>query len=585
MLPWKSPTWGLWWAAFLIGLVGVSTFAEVLRTTETHLWVTHSNLVLYHLEALISALKDAETGQRGYIITKRDDFLRPYYEAQVSVPRELETLRRLTADNPDQQRRVDQLRPLVLSRLGILKQNLRLSRTVGLSAAQEAIRQGTGKRLMDRIRRDIATMETSERSLLAKRSAAARTTSLIAGLTALVGAALLFGIVVRTTGVIQRDIGRRMILEQALRESEQRLSITLYSIGDAVMAVDGLGRVTLMNEGAQRVSGWTEKEALGRNHSEIFRLVNEDSRDPVESPIEHVLQGCITVSLATQTMLMRRDGSEVPIEDSAAPLFDSDGGLLGAVLVFRDITPRKDLERAVQREANLARSMQMAALPAMVPTIPGLEIAARCEFAKDVGGDFYLFLPSQDRIDLILGDVSGKGTPAALAATSIAHLLPWLHPMDDPLATLRNLNQDLLDRLPDNAFATVVLAEVDASASTLRVWNAGHPPAILWRDAKRQVRTGRVRNPLLGVFPDWIGEPEHWVFSEGDALVLYTDGLSETRDLTGAMFEREISKILSRMAGSSAGDIADALLSEAEAWGPRVDDVTVLVCKRVGDML
>lgn len=579
--PLKDPTRGLWWAALLVGLVGASTFWGIQRAAEEHRLVSHTNVVLYHLEMLMSALKDAETGQRGFIITGREDFLQPYHAAQESVPHEFETLRSLTRDNPIQQRRLEKLRPIVFGRFGVLEANLNLARAGKLSSAQQAIRQGNGKRMMDQIRQRIRTMETDERTLLSERSAAAATTSFLAGIIAVGGAVVLFALVVYNTGYIRRDIQRRIDLERSLRQSEQRLSITLHSIGDAVMAVDAHGLITLMNPFAQMVSGWTEEGALGRDHKEVFRIVNEDTRQTVESPLDQVLRTRKTIILATHTILLRRDGGEVPIEDSAAPIFDADGALLGAILVFRDISQRKDLELAIQREADLARSMQMAALPKTTPTPPGLDIAARCEFATDVGGDFYLFLPSQRGINFVLGDVSGKGTPAALAATSIAHLLPWLRPSDDPLATLRKLNLDLLERLPDNSFATLVLVEADSTANTIRIWSAGHPAALMWSATGGAVRSAVIQNPLLGVLPDWNGDSETWPFTEGDILVLYSDGLSETRNESGVMFEDEIPLVLARWAASKPQEIAEALMTAAEAWGPKTDDLTLLVCKRV----
>lgn len=579
--PLNAPTHGLWWAAFLVGVVGVATFIAVGRTADDNRRVAHTNEVLYHLETLISALKDAETGQRGYIITGREEFLQPYYAAKLTVPREFGTLRRLTRDNPVQQGRLDQLQPIMLSRLHVLTVNVGLRRSGGLTAAQTAIRQGNGRRMMEDIRHDVGIMEATERTLLAQRSSAAARTSLEAGIIALGGAVILFALVVYNTAYIQDDIRRRIELERSLRQTEERLSITLYSIGDAVIAVDAHGCVTLMNPFAQQISGWLEDSALGRDHSEVFRVVNESTGEPVDSPIAQVLRDRKPIVLANHAVLLRRDGGEVPIDDSAAPIFDADGDLLGAILVFRDITQRRNLDQALQREADLANAMQVAALPSEVPAVPGLDIAPRYQFAKEVGGDFYLFLPNGDRLDMVLGDVSGKGTPAALAATSIAHLLPWLRPPDDPLTTLRKLNEDLLERLPDNSFATMVLAEADAGSGTLRLWNAGHPPALMWSATKGHVCCAERQNPLLGVFPAWKGEHEDFAFDEGDVLVLYSDGLSETRNEAGDMFESEIPAVISKNAASSAGEIADSLLAAAESWGPRTDDLTLLVCKRL----
>ncbi|MDB5033947.1 MAG: domain S-box [Chlorobi bacterium] len=129
-----------------------------------------------------------------------------------------------------------------------------------------------------------------------------------------------------------------------LRESERFLATTLRSIGDAVIATDGTGRVSFMNPVAETLTGWTEREAAGRPLADIFIIVNEDTRAPVESPVEKVIQEGRIVGLANHTVLIAKDGREIPIEDSAAPIKDREGRLLGVIMVFHDVTERRRLE-------------------------------------------------------------------------------------------------------------------------------------------------------------------------------------------------------------------------------------------------
>jgi hypothetical protein len=237
---------------------------------------------------------------------------------------------------------------------------------------------------------------------------------------------------------------------------------------------------------------------------------------------------------------------------------------------------------ATRREMELARSMQEAALPAAPPPVAGLDLAARSQFAREVGGDFYLFLTDEERVGLVIGDVSGHGIPAALTATSIGHLLPWLRPLEDPRQALDSLNQDLAERLPTDSFVTIMLAEVDRCPGRLRLWNAGHPPALLWRAQEARVVEARSCNPLLGVFPSWDGRPEEWPLLPGDLLALYSDGLVEVRDARGEPFgSARAAEVLARNAGGSADAIAAALIQAAMDWGAQSDDLTVLVCRCV----
>jgi PAS domain S-box-containing protein len=133
------------------------------------------------------------------------------------------------------------------------------------------------------------------------------------------------------------------------------LATTLQSIGDAVIATDNDGRVTFMNGVAERLTGWTEAEAHGRDLTEVFAIFSELTREAVESPVAKVLREGTVVGLANHTLLRAKNGAEIPIDDSGAPIKDNRGEVYGVVLVFRDVTAEK---RAEKRRAFLARAME-----------------------------------------------------------------------------------------------------------------------------------------------------------------------------------------------------------------------------------
>ncbi|MFA6435368.1 MAG: AAA family ATPase [Elusimicrobiales bacterium] len=138
--------------------------------------------------------------------------------------------------------------------------------------------------------------------------------------------------------------------QRELRASEERWATTLTSIGDAVIATDTSGRITFMNAVAETLTGWTLHDASLKPVKEVFRIVNEQTRSEVPDPVDKVLENGLTVSLANHTILIRRDGTEVAIDDSGAPIRDKDGKLTGVVLVFRDITERKRAEEILKRD-------------------------------------------------------------------------------------------------------------------------------------------------------------------------------------------------------------------------------------------
>jgi PAS domain S-box-containing protein len=136
--------------------------------------------------------------------------------------------------------------------------------------------------------------------------------------------------------------------ERALRESEERLRVTLASIGDAVIVCDAKGHVTYLNPVAEDLTGWTQADATGVALDEVFHIVNEQTRNTVENPCTRVLREGGVVGLANHTVLIARDGTERAIDDSGAPIRDADGNIIGVVMVFRDITERRHAEMLLQ---------------------------------------------------------------------------------------------------------------------------------------------------------------------------------------------------------------------------------------------
>jgi PAS domain S-box-containing protein len=149
---------------------------------------------------------------------------------------------------------------------------------------------------------------------------------------------------VQTTKDLEAEVVERTRAEDALRESEQSLATTLNSIGDAVIATDRAGRVIRMNPTAERLTGWPLAEARDRSLMEVFRILNEKTRQSAEDPVARVLREGVVVGLANHTALIARDGSERPIADSGAPIRDAGGEITGVVLVFRDQTDERKME-------------------------------------------------------------------------------------------------------------------------------------------------------------------------------------------------------------------------------------------------
>ncbi|NSW95845.1 MAG: PAS domain S-box protein, partial [Bacteroidales bacterium] len=146
-------------------------------------------------------------------------------------------------------------------------------------------------------------------------------------------------------------------MERKLKESEKRFSTTLRSIGDAVMATDKNGLVIFMNPVAEKLIGWKLEEILNKQLTKVFNIINMYSRKPTENPIKKVLLEGFTAGLANHTLLIAKDGTEIPIDDSAAPIKDDKGNIVGVVLVFRDVTEREKAEKALRESEDRYRTL------------------------------------------------------------------------------------------------------------------------------------------------------------------------------------------------------------------------------------
>lgn len=155
---------------------------------------------------------------------------------------------------------------------------------------------------------------------------------------------------------IARDITEQVGARAEIAELAERLRITLTSIGDAVVATDANGAVTYLNPVAEDLTGWPLSEATGKPLPEVFRIVNEETRKTVENPVSKVLKEGRVVGLANHTVLIARSREEYAIDDSAAPIRDRDGKIVGVVMVFRDITAQRHAEAATRLTASIVES-------------------------------------------------------------------------------------------------------------------------------------------------------------------------------------------------------------------------------------
>lgn len=354
-------TFALAVALTLLVALGAVAFWQVRVSRQASLAVRHSLMLANAVESVTRTLVDAETAQRGYLLTSRPAYLEPLVRARERLPGAIAALDELVGADATQRARFDELGPLIRAKLDELARTIDLRRTQGADASLAVLETDSGKRTMDELRRVLGAMGNEEHGQLRSRIAATDTGTFRAALFQIVASGTAFLLVALCALAVNGEARRRLAVQARVTESEERLRVTLRSIGDAVIATDPEGRVVFMNPVAELLTGWTTGDARGRPLHEVFVIANETTRQSVENPVVRVLREGITVGLANHTVLFARDGREIPIDDSAAPIRDADRALMGVVLVFRDVTERRRLEREAEHATRLAAERAEAA--------------------------------------------------------------------------------------------------------------------------------------------------------------------------------------------------------------------------------
>jgi PAS domain S-box-containing protein len=323
--------------------------------------VAHTREVLFGLERVESLLKDAETGQRGFLYTGEQRYLFPYKTALSQIEPQIDAVAQLTADNPRQQALIPLLHNVAQAKIGEMARTISLYQSGKQQEAKAVVMSDTGLIAMDNIRRLISRMEREETSLEASRIASYQSRIQIAILCIYLPSILAgIGLVFLAYYILLEMKNREKYLHEIHRR-EQWYRVTLTSIGDAVIATNHLGKVTFLNPIAEKLTGTVLMQAAGRDILEVFPIFNEDTNEPAENPVHRVMEVGSAVSLANHTVLKRGDGTTIPIEDSAAPIRDDTGKLVGVVMVFRDVTKERQSLEALRKSERLAAAARLAA--------------------------------------------------------------------------------------------------------------------------------------------------------------------------------------------------------------------------------
>jgi len=243
----------------------------------------------------------------------------------------------------------------------------------------------------------------------------------------------------RTNEQLLLQIAERQAAQKALHSEHERLSITLRSIGDGVIATDTEARVVLLNGAAEEMTRWTLKDALGRPIAEVFDIVNEQTREPVEIPVAKALQTGAVLELANHTVLIARDGTELSIADSCAPIKAQDGSITGAVLVFRDVTEQHRSERLRdalnQINTAISSSLDVGAIMRAVVDEAAQALGCAAAIVQSIRGGAWEVSHASENARALMGErfgfdeapglgVAWGSDPRLLVASELGEVLP-----------------------------------------------------------------------------------------------------------------------------------------------------------------
>jgi len=339
---------------------------ETSESTATVGQIEQSDQRIALARSIETLVVDEETGLRGYQVTSDPRFLQPYHDAEPRMAQAIAQLQSVAG--PEETQSLNQfVQEHQTWHQGFAEPLITVIAAGG--RANDDDLNLTGRSRMDAMRSLLAQIVGySEQRSAERRTEFRRQTRHV--LTALVILAGVIGLVIGlftrdrlqdVSAAFRRSLDLQRSRAEELFQSEQHLRTTLASIGDGVVSCDADGKVELMNPIAQELTGWLESQARGRPIGEVFHIINETTRQPVENPVTKVQRLNRVVAIANHTVLIRKDGSELSIDDSGAPIRNKAGELTGVVMVFRDITMERRTRAALLANEKLAVAGRLAA--------------------------------------------------------------------------------------------------------------------------------------------------------------------------------------------------------------------------------
>ena len=359
--------------AFLLPVIALlltafALYYQIRNANETVQVIQQVDARIAQASLVARLIVDQESGLRGFEATADERFLVPFRESEDRLPAEFDKLASIAALDAVQRRNIEDIRNDFQNWHDAFA--LPIISTIRAGGQANDVNLNLyGKTLMDHVRQDVDAITQHDEARRTVRISQWRrqVRNMLEALIAIaLGIGVLIGLFMRSrlhaVSAAYRTsleiLGRRA---EEIFQSEQQLRTTLASIGDGVITCDAAGRVQMMNPVASELTGWSQADAAGRLLEEVFHIVNEQTGERVETPVDKVKRLNAIVGLANHTALIRKDSSRIIIADSGAPIRDQTGAIVGIVLVFRDITIERRTQEALLANEKLAVAGRLAA--------------------------------------------------------------------------------------------------------------------------------------------------------------------------------------------------------------------------------
>jgi PAS domain S-box-containing protein len=334
--------------AFIAVMVNaLISYYNTNQLVENERRVVHTLQVLTELESTLSTLKDAEIGQRGYVLTGDGAYLQPHQKAIASIDEQIASLKQLTADNPNQQHRLATLERQATNRLNAIQQTITLRQTQGLEASQQAIVSGQGKQMMDEIRQLVAAMKGAEEALLERRVKETQISIQRTTITFTLALLSSLGLLSLLYYFIRHDFAARQQAADALQERENYLRAILDAEPECVKVVAADGTLLQINPaGLSMIAAPSVEAVVGQS---VYPLVVPEHRDAFQALNERVCRGNRET---LQFEITNCHGERRWLETHAVPMQNKADGTLVQLAVTQDITERKQAEALLRQAKN-----------------------------------------------------------------------------------------------------------------------------------------------------------------------------------------------------------------------------------------